>query len=162
MSRGNKNDEDVQYEDIDDSGEPVVDKHFKKNQGNPARLPKTPLQERALKSCRLKQFPDRLQHDAFRDVEALSLGAGNEDYLVKKHIENCIVVWEIANRVAMTRPLRNLITYMSNVNARNDWIAKNRKRLLANRQTEEMKVIQATLAGRPKQEENDDASDIDI
>ena len=144
-------DEEIQYEDVDDSGNSA--KEYRKPVADPARNAKTPLQARALASCRLPRFSSRPQHKAFKDVEQIAIGASNDAYLVHKWIENCISVWESANKMRTVRPLDGLISYMNNEAKRIDWIAKNQKRLLENRKKEGKESLMKDLLVKHDEEE---------
>lgn len=157
MNRGNISDDDIQYEDIDDGGEPV--KKYGKTV-DPARNGKTKLQIRALASCRLPRFSSRTQHKAFKDVEQLAIGASDDAYLVHKWIENCITVWESANKMRTMRPIDGLISYMNNEVKRLDWTAKNQKRLLDNRKKEGKESLMKDLIVKHDEEENASVYDL--
>lgn len=126
---------DIVYEDVNEDGTEVKSMSYNPKK-DPARIGKTLFQVRALKSCRLTHFTDRAQHKAFKEVEDLGLGGTDEHYLMRKWMDNCVGQWEAANKARNTRPLKNLITYMRNVDKRTEWIAKNRTRLLIERKSE--------------------------
>lgn len=125
--------DDVTYLDLDENGE-EDNAHIRAMEKN-ARKPKTLLQTRALTACRKssKRYSSVAQHKKIKDFEKLCSGASEASYLNLQWGFNCCEVWEKANANTLTRGIDNLLAYMHNESAREDWITRNRVRLLKER-----------------------------
>ena len=101
------------------------------------QTPKTPLEQRALASCHRKYFKGTTKHTSdwadFHALEDMTIGAGEEDYLVKRWLENCIEWAEKKNATGFVISFSALLHLMQNIDNRNDWITKNRTRVLEER-----------------------------
>ena len=101
------------------------------------QTPKTPLEKRALAACRRKYFQGTTKHTSdyakFSMLEEWALGATEDAYLQKRWLEFCIEWAEKKNAMGGFISFSALLNFMGNHDAREDWITKNRTRVLEER-----------------------------
>ena len=115
---------DVEYEDIDESGDIPIAK--KKSMMEKAREGKTDLQRNALAATGRHYFGTSQQHKAFKAFEDKALGADPESRMWFAWLNNRI---ELAEKYRTT--MDKLIASFGNKVKRDGWFADNRAKVLA-------------------------------